>query len=154
MQDATRNHRLHYVRAVEAVHAICAHRTALLAHYFDSVLRCKLCRLVEPAIEKSKEKVVGVEVALCLSDETRKVLPLHLSAFVVKIEPDVSKSFLADFSHQRGKCVSNSLLRALFVDQIDEKILVVNRHLLLQVLLCCRERFHMVRAKLNFRVVL
>jgi len=81
-------HRLHYVSSVKAIHAVNSDVSCLLILNY-CVPFIDLVSLIKPMIKVHHEVLKIIELVLDLNDETRKVLPLHLFAFGVEVEPDI-----------------------------------------------------------------
>jgi hypothetical protein len=67
--------------------------------------------------------IVSVKLLLDHINKLREVLPLHLTAFMMKIEPYILDLFVLNFINDVGKCVSNALLRALLINKVNEDLL-------------------------------
>jgi hypothetical protein len=67
--------------------------------------------------------IISVNLLLNHVNKLREVLPLHLTAFMMKIEPHILDLFVLNFINDVGKCVSNALLRALLINKIYEDLL-------------------------------
>ena len=139
MGNLTREDALDDVGAIEAVHAVCAHDTYLSA--LDATcLTINQLSLTEANVELGHEVSITHQFLLDNSDELAKVLPLHILALSMEIEPDVFNVFvfkrLCDLRH----FFANTFLATLFVDKIDEILFCIVSLGLFYVLLCSLQR--------------
>lgn len=89
--------------------------------------------IVEAGGQVHLEAAVGLELTGYYLDETRQVLPLHVLALAVEIEPHVANIFVAQVLIKSSKLVTDALLRTFFVDQVDAHLLAVEVLLLTEV---------------------
>ena len=116
------DHRLNNISSVKAVHAVSANVSLLTINDLTCAI-CDFLSLVHAKLELSDEMIICVKLLLDHVNKLREVLPLHLTAFMMKIEPDILDLFILNFINDVGKCVSNALLRALLVNKVYEDLL-------------------------------
>ena len=77
---------------------------------------------------------------LYLSNEFAQVLPFHFLALTVEIKPYILDVRVIHLRDKLGELVTNALLTALLVDQVDKVLLLVLSVSLRDMLFCHLER--------------
>ena len=90
-----------------------------------------------------------MKLVLDLIHQLGKVLPLHLTALVMEIEPNVFNELVLDLLHDARKLCANSELRPLFVDKVYEYLLSILTFDLIDMLLSEGHRFLMIFVDYN-----
>ena len=89
VSDLPREDTLDDVSSVEAVHAVCPHDTSLSAQDPASC-RINVLSLVKGHIHLSHEVTILLQLVINRGNQLREVLPFHLLALAVEVEPGVA----------------------------------------------------------------
>ena len=117
-------HRLHDISTVKAVHAVNSYISDLLIGDLTGTL-IQLFSAVKTEVESCHEIVEAMEFVLHLLDQLRKVLPLHLPAFVVEVEPYILDKLIFNLVNNLSELSADAKLRPFLVYQIDKDLLAI-----------------------------
>lgn len=92
--------------------------------------------MVEPGAKVCDEVIEPIKFLLDHIDQLGEVLPLHLAALMMEIEPHVLDELVLHLVDDVRKSRSNTQLRPLLIDQVDEHLLTISLLDLLYVFLC------------------
>ncbi len=93
---------MYNIRAVKAVHAVHSDISDLLIGDLASAL-IQLLSAVESEVESCHEVIKAMQLVLDLLHQLREVLPLHLSALVVEIEPHILDKLIFNLVDDTGE---------------------------------------------------
>ena len=93
---------MHNICAVKAVHAVHSDISDLLVGDLASAL-IQFLSAVESEVKSRHEVIKAMQLVLDLLHQLRKVLPLHLSALVVEIEPHILDKLIFDLVYDAGE---------------------------------------------------
>jgi hypothetical protein len=126
---------LHHIRPIQAVHAVRAHVPHLSVYHLTRAI-VDFLSSVHPELQVGHEIVKGVKFILDLVDKFREVLPTHLAALVVEVEPHILNKVVLQSIHDVSESSADTKLRALFVNQIDENLLTIGGFNLGDMFMC------------------
>jgi hypothetical protein len=106
---------LHHIRPIQAVHAVRAH-VAHLSVYDLTRAIIDFLSSVHAELQVGHEIVKGVKFILDLVDEFGEVLPSHLAALVVEVEPHILNKVVLHSIHDVSESSPDTKLGALFVN--------------------------------------
>ena len=132
-------HALHYIGAIQAVHAVGAHHALLRAQNLARFLADQLA-LPEAYLQLGHEVSIAEHLLLHDVDELAQVLPLHFLALAVEVEPRILNVRVLQRLRDLRELVAYALLAALLVNQVDEVLPRVVCLRLLHVFLRSLER--------------
>ena len=115
---------MYYIRAVKAVHAVHSDISDLLVGDLTSAL-IQFFSAVESEVESRHEVIKAMQLVLDLLHQLGKVLPLHLSALVMEIEPHILDKLIFNLVDDAGELRADTKLRPFFVDQVNEDLFAV-----------------------------
>ena len=93
---------MYNIRAVKAVHAVNSDIPDLLVCDLASAL-IQLFSSVESKVKSRHEVIKAMQLVLNLLHQLREVLPLHLSALVMEIEPDILDKLIFNLVNNAGE---------------------------------------------------
>ena len=137
--DIARENTLNYVSAIEAIHTVSSHNPSLCAQNPASLWVDEVS-LSESNVQLGHEVPVCNHFVLHLSNKFAQVLPLHFLTLTVEIKPHILDIRVVQLCDKLGKFVSNALLTALLIDEIDKVLLFVFSVSLCYMLFCHLER--------------
>ena len=98
---------MYYIRAVKAVHAVHPDISDLLVGDLASAL-IQLFSAVESEVESRHEVIKAMQLVLDLLHQLRKVLPFHLSALVMEIEPHILDKLIFNLVDYAGELLTDT----------------------------------------------
>ena len=93
---------MYNIRAVKAVHAVNSDIPDLLVCDLAGAL-IQLFSSVESKVKSRHEVIKAMQLVLDLLHQLREVLPLHLSALVMEIEPDILDKLIFNLVNNAGE---------------------------------------------------
>ena len=124
MSDLAREDALHDVCSVKTVHAVRAHHTDLSARN-GARLRIDQLSLTKSNLHISHKMSITHHLLLDNVDEFFEILPFHLLALPMEVEPHIVNVGICDCLVNLRHFITNALLAALFVDQVNPELLRV-----------------------------
>ena len=124
MSDLAREDALYDVCSVKTVHAVRAHHSDLSARNVTR-LRINQLSLSKSDLHISHKMPVTHHLLLDNVDEFLEVLPFHILALAMEVEPHVVNVRISDLLVNLRHFITNALLAALFVDQVNPELLRV-----------------------------
>jgi hypothetical protein len=115
VSDIATKYRLHDISSIKAVHTIHSDVSRLPIGNSACPLIDLLARIY-PMIEAGHKVIESMKLILDLIYQFRKIFPLHLSALVMKIEPNVLNQLILQLCDYLCECRADPKLRSLFVD--------------------------------------
>ena len=98
---------MYYIRAVKAVHAVHSDISDLLVGNLASAL-IQLFSAVESKVQSRHEVIKAIQLVLDLLHQLRKVLPLHLSALLMEIEPHILDKLIFNLVYDAGELLADT----------------------------------------------
>ena len=124
MGDLAREDALHDVCSVKTVHAVRAHHTDLSARN-GACLSIDQLSLTKSNLHISHKMSITHHLLLDNVDEFFEILPFHLLALPMEVEPHIVNVWIVDRLVNLRHFITDTLLTALFVDQVNPELLRV-----------------------------
>ena len=124
MGDLAREDALYDICSVKTVHAVSAHHSNLSARNIAR-LRINQLSLSKSNLHISHKMPITHHFFLDNVDEFLQVLPLHLLALAMEVEPHIVNVWIVDRLVNLRHFITDTLLTALFVDQVNPELLRV-----------------------------
>ena len=124
VRDLTREDALNDVCSVKTVHAVRAHHTDLSARN-GACLRIDQLSLTKSNLHISHKMSITYHLLLDNVNEFFEILPFHFLALPMEVEPHIVNVGISDCLVNLRHFITNTLLAALFVDQVNPELLRV-----------------------------
>lgn len=134
MSDVSTEDRLDDVGTIEAIHAVDTDSTSLAVHKLTGAWSDVL-DVIKPGAKVGGEVIKAVKLLLNEVNQLGKVLPLHLAALVMEVEPHILNELILHLINDVSEGSTDTELRAFLINQVDENLLTIGLLDLLNVFL-------------------